>query len=664
VRRIASAVVVVPFFFDEKRMLRSQQKIRRCGLHLMFVAATTMSATGCLHALGLARPSIRPRSASTEAFSDSTVRAQDTGAAAGWDGLLVIPDAKAAANPTNVSTPPASSAAGSGHTLVPSASGTSLNVAFGGHSQSPTNVRQRGRARLLMPQFGAPSPHTSPVAQAGTLPPPNTNSRTAVRPPHVADAEPLSPTATSHENSSSLGFTASDIRAYMNRKSQNEMSEGRVLDDIKPKWNVLSSNASNSVVVPTDTTPSPQVISGHNTQRAVKPVSSAGRTSIVQPPVVVGPGAVAPPSARTPLLTYSDGEGDPAAVNDTLVNSEQAANDVTAAVTPATPVSTETPAVEPSVFDRLKKNIYEPISDSSSSARRKWTRPFQKLSNPWNVFREKDEPSIAEEAIVIPEPTQTVETLSTEAPATPDTQRLLTELIEATTAELDTWARLPSGGVEDLSAYQRRQQDLRLLHLIANQPGSAIQAVEELPPGEQDFWQELMLAMAEYRSDDDTNRETRLTNTSGQLRSAVRQLAPLSTLTIPRFEICSRIHSFGRIDTFPANDFDPGQPILLYAEIENFATEFTTTGRHRTRFAAQLQIFEEGNDKPKESVDLSNITDEATSERSDYYQTFELNLPSHLQSGQYKIRLRLKDRISGKTAEEWIKFQVRTRQPS
>lgn len=198
------------------------------------------------------------------------------------------------------------------------------------------------------------------------------------------------------------------------------------------------------------------------------------------------------------------------------------------------------------------------------------------------------------------------------------------------------------------------------MYLIANQPGSAIQAVDELPPAEQDFWQELMLALAEYRNQDGNSQEVRFTNTTGQLRSAARQLSPLTSLQVRRFEICSRIHSFGRIDTFPSNVFDPvGQPILLYAEVENFSSELTVDGTYRTRFEAQLKLFAKGDSKAKETIELPNIMDEASSERSDYFQSFELNLPSHLQSGEYAIRLRLRDRISGKIAESTVEFQIR-----
>ena len=169
-----------------------------------------------------------------------------------------------------------------------------------------------------------------------------------------------------------------------------------------------------------------------------------------------------------------------------------------------------------------------------------------------------------------------------------------------------------------------------------------------------------MLAVAQYRDQSLTvSEQERITGTVGQLLSAVQHLRPLTALSIQRFEICSQINSFGRIETFPSNDFDPGQPILLYVELDNFGTDRTESGTYRTSMDAELTIFEDDNSEAIETIELPEISDEATSERRDYFQSFELNLPSHLATGRYSIRLRLRDRVTARLAEDTIDFQVR-----
>ena len=593
---------------------------------LLFIVTMTMSTSGCLHALGLARPSLGPRTALLDVLDDSTVRSQDDLLTGNWDGPAAESskrsDASTALN--HGQQPAANHPSGRfGHSDFAASSSPNVS-AVRAHLQAPeianatlstVNV-QTPQARLLVPEFrqAGSAPHVAPMQH--TL-----DGSPFSEAPSSADSTITAgtPNTAASTTDTKLGFSANQIRDYLNSQSQNAMSEGHVLAERPARWNILSAD------------------------------TAAERSSLSDS--AISPGALFD-NPSMPIFSVQPPNSQPNAADQPVPKSS--VESVGISESPVASVSSSVEVVEPSMLDRLK-GFYD--TGSESSARKMWKRPFQRLPNPWNVFRDRQEPVPEEPTSPLPE--QTVDAALVPDSGASDSSLLLIRLIQATAEELKNWPLQANGIPQDITGYQRSQQNLRLLYLIAEQPGNAIQTVDGLPPGEQEFWQELMLAMAEYRSEDGISRDVRLTSTAGQLRSALRQLSPLSSLGIRRFEICSRIHSFGRIDTFPANHFDPGQPLLLYAEIENFTTERTPAGSHSTRFDAQLQIFEEGNDKPKETIDLANIADEATSERSDYYQSFELNLPSHLKGGQYSIRLRLRDRNSGKMAEAVVEFQVR-----
>ena len=326
-------------------------------------------------------------------------------------------------------------------------------------------------------------------------------------------------------------------------------------------------------------------------------------------------------------------------------------------VTESAPAPDPEPDSEPSVLERLK-GLYEAPAESRS--RNIFRRPFERLPSPWGVFRDREDTQTAPP--VTADSSLQNSTANTDPDvATPDeAAELLNQLISEIKRELQNWPRLPGGVPENLQSFQKRQQDLRLLYLVADEPGAAISSLTSLPAGEQDFWQEMMLGIAQYRStDENQNREQRLTNTVGQLRSAIHHLSPFTRLEVRRLEICSRIMSFGRVEPFPSNDFDAGTPILLYAELDNFGSELTPANTYRTSLDARLQIRRSGSSDPIETIDLPNISDEATSERRDYFQTFELNLPSHLATGRYEITLQLADRITGKKTQAAVDFQVR-----
>lgn len=600
-------------------MSRSRNK---CSIALRLVVATlvTTTASGCLHALGLARPSIGPRAAILSS-NDSTVRAQDADSSSTQTKTINSSDRRsleeihllghvgaAVANGDVVpnaaidqDTTPRSPLAESSPGMVPS------------HSISPTAPQ----VRLLTPQFSHAAnttntqnqtPRSFPLNHAGPAP----------------SALPAKPT---------LGFNTANVRSFLNRQSQNEMSQGTVLPEQPSQWKVLSSPKQLKLPIKNATQ---TVVRGGGETSTSSQLHSLPKTGSVTSKFVANSQSV-PPDLDSDL-----------SVEDAQIQ--------------ATPTLSVEATPEPTMLERLK-GFYEPATENA--ARRIWKRPFQKLSSPWAaVFGDREQNTdTPPNSVTQPPVAVAIDRPNHNAASVGDASELLLKLISATVDELKNWPRETNGKPAKFEEYQRRQQDLRLLYLIADQPGSAIQAVDELPAAEQNFWQELMLAIAEYRSKNEDSQQ-RLTNTTGQLRSAARLLAPLTSLQISRFEICSRVRSFGRIDPFQFNEFIPGQRILLYAEVENVASELTADGSHRTKFEAQLTLFEEGDTEARETVKLPDITDEASSERSDYYQSFELNLPSHLQSGEYLIRLRLRDRISGRTAESFAAFRVVRQAPS
>ncbi|MEO2029674.1 MAG: hypothetical protein ABGZ23_27700 [Fuerstiella sp.] len=499
---------------------------------------------------------------------------------------------------------------GGGHSGIPSSA-----VALDTRAASADTARVP-TARLLTPQFNArkanQDPTVRPAGSAGVV------AKIVPMRQKVVAKSPAPRPALNLVGGHSSKSSANQIRAIINQRSDNEMSRGDLLTERDAKWQVLPQSEQLA-------TAENELRTGESGPDAVSELGS--------PAVVV---RTATFHGLTPTIAETGDINNPG----DQVNSET--------------TDTETDAAtEPSVFDRLR-GLYD--TSAESGPREIFKRQFQRLQPSWSPFRERDEQPVQlppeEQAVDV-----TVDAAETPSAASP----LLLQLIAETTAELNNWPGLENGTPQNVDQFRRRHQDLRLLQLVANQPGEAIAAIETMPPAEQDFWQELMLGLAQYRSvPEEADREVALTNAAGQLTFAVRRLAPVAALRCRRLDICSRIFSYGRIETFPSNDFEPGQPILLYAELENFTTEPTSTGSRRTSFDAQLQILHEDESAdPIETINLSNITDESSSERSDYYQSFELTVPSHLARGTYRIRIRLRDRISGKATQEVVSFQVR-----
>lgn len=466
-----------------------------------------------------------------------------------------------------------------------------------------------GGARLLMPNFGtsaAPAQNRSVQTKASAA-----NATGKIRYNGAPAADPDGPAAPGGLPAAAANRLSADaIRSLINQQSRNDMSEGAVLADQKPEWAV-----ENSQVDSTEPTQSDQP----------KDAAAVGQLSV--------------PDSN--VTQQADSPTREAASN---LPPDAIESDESASVTTGS---------EPSMLDRLRGMYALPDSQS--------LRPRWKLPSPFNVFREK------ENAADIP--TTTAEAVSPLLPdevssAVPEDvrserQKQLEMLIDLWQSELQALQQT-GGRAAEREEWIRRQQDLRLLQLLAADSDSALASISGLPAGEQEFWQELMLALAQYRdADGQMSRRERLTQTVGQLRSAVKHVIPETRLLIKRIDLCSEIYSFGRIEPFPSHTFDPGAPVLLYVEVDNFSTRTTADGSYETDFAAQLGFYAEGDPEAIESTDVNSITDTATSERFDYYQTFELTIPAHLKAGRYEIRLKLADQHSRRTVDAVVPFQVR-----
>ena len=87
---------------------------------------------------------------------------------------------------------------------------------------------------------------------------------------------------------------------------------------------------------------------------------------------------------------------------------------------------------------------------------------------------------------------------------------------------------------------------LRLLRLVAGDHGRALEAVPDLPPAEQEFWQHsvwALSAMLDERSIPDP--ADRATQAVASLRTAATKLSGEAKLTLRNVNFCHRVDSFG-----------------------------------------------------------------------------------------------------------------------
>lgn len=207
----------------------------------------------------------------------------------------------------------------------------------------------------------------------------------------------------------------------------------------------------------------------------------------------------------------------------------------------------------------------------------------------------------------------------------------------------------------------RKQVALRMLYLVANDPQKAMQVIPGLPPEEQEFWTALFLGLSQHLEQSAASDPAeRASQTIAQLRTAAYHLQQSANLRIRNAVFCQQINGFGNYDLFEADQFQPGQTVLLYAEIRNFRSAAGQDGFYTTRIRSTIEIYNLSNGQ--QLVDRSTFdptVDRSRTLRTDYYHSYRLDLPANLATGPHMVKLILQDELSGKQSTESINFLVK-----
>jgi len=207
----------------------------------------------------------------------------------------------------------------------------------------------------------------------------------------------------------------------------------------------------------------------------------------------------------------------------------------------------------------------------------------------------------------------------------------------------------------------RKQVGLRMLYLVANEPQKAFQAIPGLPPEDQEFWTSIFQGLAEHLNQVGANDPAeRATQTLAHLRTAAYHLQQTANLRLRNLTFCQQINGFGNYETFPANEFDAGQTVLIYSEIRNFKSVPTDDGHYLTRIRSTIEIYTTHDGQRLVDRNAYDPTeDRSRSLRTDYYHSYRLDLPANLTPGPHLVKVILQDELTGKQATESIPFTIK-----
>jgi hypothetical protein len=231
--------------------------------------------------------------------------------------------------------------------------------------------------------------------------------------------------------------------------------------------------------------------------------------------------------------------------------------------------------------------------------------------------------------------------------------------------EGETALMQPPAGPDDpaAAAYVEAQVYLRMLYLIAGHQERAIAHIPGVAPAVQQFWQQTLWAMANaFDAESMPDPAERAAQTLLQLQAAAMHLREQAPLKLDNVAFCTKITSFGNYDRFDPYEFSPGQPVLLYAEVENFRSEPTTDQQGQNAFRTVLQsrveILSPSGDMHFQ-MDFPPTEDLCRARRRDYFHSYEFTIPPRMPYGHHVLVLTVEDLVSRKLATYRLNFTVK-----
>jgi hypothetical protein len=162
-----------------------------------------------------------------------------------------------------------------------------------------------------------------------------------------------------------------------------------------------------------------------------------------------------------------------------------------------------------------------------------------------------------------------------------------------------------------------------------------------------ELWEDLAGALRICFGLDAPNSDE-LARLASRLDAAARRLQCELPLAVRRLTICRQIRGYGNVERFETSQFRRGQRVLLYSEVENYATR-AQDGLVRSFIRSQIELVSPNGDVAWQH-DFGTTEDSCAVPRRDYFLTHRFQIPTSTPAGHYELRLKLRDDLSGREA--------------
>jgi len=132
--------------------------------------------------------------------------------------------------------------------------------------------------------------------------------------------------------------------------------------------------------------------------------------------------------------------------------------------------------------------------------------------------------------------------------------------------------------------------------------------------------------------------------------------APASAFAVQNACFASRVRAWGVVDRFETAQFQPGQELIVYFELDQLASRESNEG-HTTRIDTVLRLVDADGRRVHEWT-FEPVEETCGSHRRDYFARYLVALPASTPTGPCRLEVAVTDTIAGRTAQTSLSLDV------
>lgn len=201
------------------------------------------------------------------------------------------------------------------------------------------------------------------------------------------------------------------------------------------------------------------------------------------------------------------------------------------------------------------------------------------------------------------------------------------------------------------------QMRLRMLYLLAGRETEAMLPIPGAAPAQQDYWAKQLFAMSSFLDNHhQPDDKQRAAGSLMHLDQARAKLSELATLQIRNLAFVDSVDGYGVYQRRELQEFRPGDPVTLYAEVENFRSDSTKDG-YQTTLATSYEVVD-ANGQRVDGRQFPDVEDVCQNQRCDFHMQYGVALPTRIYPGEYQLRLTITDQLSHKIGQASVPFVI------